>query len=398
MFCIPSNNSFFDCHIDHLKIIQLFINQEHFKKVYYKTKTIYISWKHFPRITKILLNDVKCNITTYEKSKIYMFNKYNVYTSNHILSRYKVNRIETEFNKRNYISKYIYLNYNGTVLSLMLRDKTITNVNPFIYKTTKYYDEITEKTNDPKYIKRWLKSKNNRIDMQYKTIKLISSSNVDPNFVYNNNIIRYQSNNIARDQDNNIARGQDNNNEFPKRIKDMIKSKWNYKRIVKFRYRCDNGLIIKKEISTYKDIVGIYCINTKAILDELYSKDKNISDIVLNFHVEHIMSNCYGTDNNDVSNGTILNSKINIAKGSTMFFLISDDIIEQIELIKSKQKLYLSNHISLLRIFDRSNKNDKSNNNNNNNDNNRHKLSENINLVKIAKPVKLKTSNRVNNK
>ena len=88
------------------------------------------------------------------------------------------------------------------------------------------------------------------------------------------------------------------------------------------------------KVKFVRDVVGLWTVDPKTKSTIL----PNI-DCISSFDIEHIISNSYGADNDDVRNGVLLDSVINRKKGNTLLFLADESLLQfvrrkQLEQIK----------------------------------------------------------------
>ncbi|KAJ3177370.1 hypothetical protein HDU85_005915 [Gaertneriomyces sp. JEL0708] len=212
-----------------------------------------------------------------------------------------------------------YFKYDGSMLRPFDRDDNAlevrrsfmrSTVSPkYRYKKVKYVDVIGGKMKDSEFMQRWLRDKSIRYEMMYKTIKFLVRSKINPEKLY------------RRKDYPNVP------SEFTDADKTSIRKEW--------RSIPGNRVMFKSGLKMTKDVVGIWT------LDFDYKHNFPGKALFGAVNVEHVVSNAYGADNMDKSNGVLLDEEVNKAKSDTMLFLVDDSIIKMIGEKITMQKMYM---------------------------------------------------------
>ncbi|KAJ3320547.1 hypothetical protein HDV06_005170 [Boothiomyces sp. JEL0866] len=264
-----------------------------------KEDTVYVLWSHMHRVTQITGNKAGRHYEYHCK----IIDKYFVPG---IISWY---RMKSKVYTRDQSVRFDaplkkYMQYDGQYLlewNYKPKEK-----NEFEYKNTKYASHISDSIKNERKMKNWQNdSKSFKAKMIYETLHFLHLSGIDPT--------------------KPIQNGQ-----FALRIKNRIINEWkqvpgNVKLVV---YK-------GKEVQLVKDCLGLWTV------DKVNKDNLKDVDCIATFDIEHIVSNSFGTDNNDHTNGVLLDSRINRTKGNMMLFLVGDDIHERVQQLKKQQHQFL---------------------------------------------------------
>lgn len=201
------------------------------------------------------------------------------------------------------------MQYDGTNLEMI---KVKSPSQKYQYKKQKYFNEITETINNENLMNKWLNSEDLQGKMAYKTLKFLIRSGINPEH----------------------PKGKTNDG-FSESFRTNIIKNWikrpNKTLYLNIKYGSD-----KANVKLIKDVLGVW--TTDRITKEIYLKE---IDCISSFDIEHVVSNSYGADNNDLSNGVLLDSRVNRRKNNNMLFLVDLKMINFIKKLKKEQEKYI---------------------------------------------------------
>ncbi|KAJ3270762.1 hypothetical protein HDV01_007454 [Terramyces sp. JEL0728] len=260
-----------------------------------KEDTVYVLWSHMHRVTMITGKRTERQIEYHCKS----VDKYFIPG---LVSWYKMkNQIHQRDNSvKSDMPIKKYVQYDGQYLhdwNHKPKDR-----DRFEYKDTKYVGNISDSIKNETKMKKWQNdSKSFKAKMIYETLHFLHLAGIDPT--------------------KPIQNGQ-----FASKAKHRIINEWkqvpgNIKQI-EFN---------QKQVLLVKDCLGLWTadkVNKELVKD---------IECIATYDVEHIVSNSFGADNNDHTNGVLLDSRINRTKGNMMLFLVGDDTHERVKQLKKEQ-------------------------------------------------------------
>ena len=199
-----------------------------------------------------------------------------------------------------------YLQFDGQELKPMLH----SNSTEFQYKKHKYYNEIISLMHSPTFPKDWISSVNKRAQVAFKSLKFLADAGINPTLA-------------------SSATGS-----FSYKVKNAVIKGW-MARPGATRVETVFSGGKSREIEFVQDVVGLWTVDVK-------SKEEFLSDVgcISSYDVEHIISNSYGADNDDVMNGVLLDSTVNRKKGNTLLFLADDALLAYIRRKQALQAKY----------------------------------------------------------
>ncbi|KAI8892900.1 hypothetical protein BC833DRAFT_610319 [Globomyces pollinis-pini] len=271
-----------------------------------KDSTIFVLWPNKHRISKItgIKNERQINYTihTIDKYFILSLSWYRVSTFYHTTDLKSIVKNDKSLKK--------YMTFDGKQLSDWKQDKSKNIDEEFDYKTDKYLPVLIKCINDTRLMEKWLIDQQIQGKLAYKTLLFLFRTDMNP-----------------LTPKGTITDG------FSNTVRQQIIKNWKAKSKVKTIIIKSGGQTVAIEL--IKDCVGLWVCDHK-------TKQTHLSDIdcFQGFDVEHVISNSYGVDNNDITNGVLLDSRINRKKSNTILFLVDIDVIQRITELKMEQKKY----------------------------------------------------------
>ena len=263
----------------------------------------YILWTNKHRISLVVGKKVHGH-GNYE----YSFTTVQRYFIPKVASWYSTDRVSLKrLNQQPFIKlPSRYLKFDGTILEPMEH----SNTTEFKYKQQKYYDELVTLMHSPKFPLEFINSSSKQSQIAYKSLKFLADAGINPTLASN-------------------AQGT-----FSYKVRNLIIKNW-IEREGKTRVEMVNCGDEIRPVKFVQDVVGLWTVDMR-------SKQSCLSkvDCISSFDVEHIISNSYGADNEDVKNGVLLDSVVNRKKGNTLLFLADDSLLAYIRRKQTMQAKY----------------------------------------------------------
>lgn len=280
-----------------------------------KRQFFYIIWTHSHRVTLGNYHPSERKYTFHTARKQFNSLKRRTYiyeTTHYVLPKSP----SSDGGRKAKPYNHIYYRYDGSSLEPYDEGKGFLSLmgnlfqlfkSDFHYKEAKYHNELVSFVKDRQMMERWLRDPECRAQMAYKTLKFLLRSKIYPD---------------ASKADSATTR-------FSSQAKKLIKERWKADKtnILKLK----NGLVLTR------DAVGLWVLDGK-------DKNTTLVDRTLfdTYDIEHVVSNKFGVDNEDVENGILLDKRVNRGrKGFHMLLLVDDVVRQKIWELRKAQEAYM---------------------------------------------------------